>query len=88
MTDQPALTPAVRAGMQGLLRGTTILLRDMSRSRRKGVFYLAEVIIETRVVADYLDGKPSNVSKCASVGGVFVTLKMAVPSSTSSNIAT
>lgn len=33
-------------------------------------------------------GRPSKVSKCACMGGVFVTLKIAVPSSTSSNMAT
>jgi hypothetical protein len=33
----------------------------MSRSRRKGVLFWAEMIMEARVVADFLDGNPPNV---------------------------
>jgi hypothetical protein len=38
----------------------------MSRSRRKSVLFLAEIIMGARAVADHLDGKPSNVKRLMS----------------------
>jgi hypothetical protein len=63
VTEQPALTPAVRASMQDMLRRITLLLREMSRARRKGVFFVAEIIMETRLVVDHFDGRRPNVKR-------------------------
>jgi Winged helix DNA-binding domain len=60
------MTPNVRAAMQAMLRRNTILQRDMARSPRRGILFVAEIIMEARVVADFLDGTPPNIKRLES----------------------
>ena len=63
MTEQPTMTPAARAAMHAMLRRNDIRLRDMERSPRRGFLFLAEMIMEARLVSDHLDGRRSNFKK-------------------------